>query len=111
MLERVPYDHPFLPAPLNPDCRRARRIARERAERTRPELNRLTRIPGITAAGVDDTHVETADGAVAYGFTLSLDVERAVSFDRIRELFLGEVAAIEVLEEPYAANRRRSRRP
>lgn len=110
MLERVPYDHPFLPAPLNPDRRRARRIARERAERSRPELDRLARVPGITAASVEDTHVEPGDGAVLYGFSLSLGVERAVSFDRLRELFLREVAYIEVLEEPYA-NRRRSRRP
>lgn len=55
--------------------------------------------------------MEAADGAVLYGFSLSLGVERAVPFDRLRELFLREVAYIEVLEEPYAANRRRSRRP
>jgi len=110
MLDRVPYDHAFLPAALNPDRRRARRIAGERAEQARPELDRLTGVPGITGARVEDTHVEAADGAVSYGFSLTLDVERAVSFDRLRELFLREVASIEVLDEPYA-NRRRSRRP
>ena len=106
LLERVPFDHPFLPAPLNPDRRRARRIARDRLAQARQRLDRLTRVPGITDASVEDTHVEASDGAVAYGFSLSLGVERAVSFDRVRELFLREVASIEVLEEP-----RRSRRP
>jgi hypothetical protein len=98
MLDRVPYDHAFLPDRLNPDRRRARRIARDRAEEARPTLDRLTRIAGITGARIEDGHLEDEDGAVLYGFSLSLTVERAVSFERVREAFLRDVAYIDVLE-------------